>query len=243
MAYITVAEVRAAGLNSLPDQRIQDAIDLWQEVIERYCRQWFEPRSGDFFIDGNNSNTLFLPFPVISLQALYVNGQNLAYDVNHYQVYSSRGLVNDDRRNPRIVLSSGSRNIFAGSEGGRFLAGSQNQRVVGTFGFVEPNGEAPLGVKRALTKLVITKVTQPLYVDPNQPGEDATIALPPTYSSGIITDEWTDWHRIKRESIHQTLPKRADGMTDVIEDPEVRGLLKLYRSPIALAASSTSWRR
>lgn len=239
MTYITVADIRTAGMSiaTADDATVMNAILTWQPIIERITRQFFEPKTCDFYLDGNDSDTLHLPFPVISLSSLYVNNDSNACDVSYYRVYNGRGVPNDDRRNPRIAISSGdgaSRDIYTASHGSHyFRKGKQNQRLVGVFGFTEADGSTPLAIKRALTKLVIIKLAQPLYIDGNNP--QIAPALPPAYSSGIITDEWTDWHRIKREGYNQTLPKRADGMSEIIEDPEIRGLLKLYRAPLSIA--------
>jgi hypothetical protein len=247
-SIITVEDVRNAGLSeaSLSDEAVQAGIDTWQPVVERYCRQWFDPRAGDFYLDGNDSDTLFLPFPIISLSALYANGSAEPIESTYYRVYSGKSAPNDDRRNPRVAFNSASGyngDIFTASYGStRFRRGRQNQRLVGVFGFVEEDGSTPAPIKHALTKLVIQKLTQPMYVDPN--GTTPPPAPPPTYSSGQITDEWTDWHRIKRESHNQALPKRADGMSDTIEDPEIRGILKMYRAPLAMGSpAGFSWKQ
>lgn len=248
--YITVEQVRAAGLSSTTadDATVVAAIELWQEVIDRFCRQWFEPRIGDFYIDGTDSDTIFLSVPIISVAELYLNGSPTPLEQSYYRVYNGRGGPSDDRRNPRIALSGGygHRDIYNAPVGGstRFSKGRGNQRIIGIFGFTEADGSAPLAIQRALTKLVIQKVTAPIYVDPNSATPGIAIAPAPLTNSGIVIEEWTDWHRLKYANVGDTLPVRSDNMGDVIGDAEVRGLLKLYRAPIAIAApSQRSWQR
>jgi hypothetical protein len=249
MSYITVADIRAAGLSSVSvdDATVTAAIALWQNIIEDYCGQWFESRAGDFTLDGTDSDTLHLDFPIITVTALYANNNDVAVDPSYYRVYNGCQRPNDDRRNPRIKFVSpddGYSSIYTAPDGWcRFRKGRQNQRIVGTFGFTEYDGSTPLPIKRALTKLTIQKLATPIYTDINNPSPSAPMALPPLTNSGVVTDEWTDWHRLKFQDINATLPKRADGMTDVIADPEVRGILKLYRRPLSMSApANPTWK-
>jgi hypothetical protein len=237
--YITVADVRAAGLPDtvVGDDAVTAAILLWQDVIERYCRQWFEPRDLDLRIDGTDSDTLHLGIPIIEVEELYMNDGTTPIDSTLYKVYNNRSGYPDDRKNPRIKLRSMydyadifTAPIMAGQL--KFRKGRQNQRIVGTFGYTEADDTAPLAIKRALTKLVIRKATQPMYIAPGV----VPPAPPPLLSSSIVTEEWTDGHRIVYANNVASSPRRADNMSEVIDDPEVRGILKLYRAPIAMAA-------
>ena len=247
MAYCTVADIRNAGLtnHTASDAAVLDAIELCTSLIDLATHQWFEPRMSDFYVDGNDSDTLHLNVPIITLDHLYANHdyENIVEPV-YYRVYNNIGGVCDDRRNPRIkfIGYGGRGNIFLGPDGGtgRFRKGRQNQRLVGTFGYVEADGSTPRPIKRAITKLVIQKIAQPLYVDVNNPDPPIQPALPPIYSNGAVTDEWTDWHRIRRESSAGTfLPRRPSAMSELIDDAEVRGILTRYRSPLFVAATSS----
>ena len=60
MTYIVLSDIRAAGLPSTvaDDSAVNAAVLLWQDVIDRFTRQWFEPRAVDFKTDGTDSDTL-----------------------------------------------------------------------------------------------------------------------------------------------------------------------------------------
>jgi hypothetical protein len=239
MTYIVLSDIRAAGLPDIvaDDDAVNAAILLWQEVIDRYTRQWFEPREVDFKCDGTDSDALHFAIPLITVSALYINDEANPLDPMYYKVYNARSGPEDDRRNPRIKIRA--LNDFADIYTAplapslmKFRKGRQNQRVVGTMGFTEADGSTPAAIKRALTKLVIQKLTTPIYIAPGV----VPPAPPPIITSGVVTEEWTDGHKIKYADTQQTTPRRPDNMSDVISDPEVRGLLKLYRAPIGLAA-------
>lgn len=238
-AYITLADVRAAGVTvgTASDAAVNAAIALWQQVIERYCRQWFDERPADFRVDGTDSDTIHLGIPIITLSALYINDDTSPLDPTLYRIYTRREMPDDDRWNPRIKIRSLNdfADIYTAPIGNvqKFRKGRQNQRLVGTFGFTEADGSTPAAIKRALLKLVIQKVTTPLYVDPAGPPPPAP---PPPIMSGIVAEEQTDGHMIRYANVFDVAPRRADNMMDVIQDPEIRGLLKLYRAPIAMAA-------
>lgn len=146
MSYATVADALDEGVpTAIPDSTIQQELDTWSQFIDRACRQWFEPRSYTFDCDGNDSNRLFFPVPIISVTALYVNGDfTNVLDPARYRVYNSRNMAQDDRRNPKIALTPNGMTIFSGppigawgAPGPCFLRGIRNQRVVGTFGYTE----------------------------------------------------------------------------------------------------------
>jgi hypothetical protein len=117
-----------------------------------------------------------------------------------------------------------------------FRTGQQNQYIRGLFGYVEDDGSPPPLIKRALLKLVIDKLTRPLY-----PG--TVNVTPPPLIAGLLREEWTDGHRIKVEPSGGVLKVRAPGLFGVTDDPEVLGILRLYRAPIGIAtAASPSFR-
>ena len=146
--YVTVDEVRLAG--ALPpevtDEQIELSILKQQELIDRVTRQFFEVRSGELLLDGSGSDILHLPFPIIELEALYLNENEAAEPEDNYRVYAGRSKLQDDRRNPKIALYASStdsiftrRSVSSATGGSIFVKGRQNQKLVGQFGFVEPD--------------------------------------------------------------------------------------------------------
>src|SRR5262245_44357818 len=114
MAYATVADARTEGVpTSIVDATVQAQINRWSQFIDKACRQWFESRAVTIDLDGNDSRLLHLPVPVITLTALYMNGDfDNAVDTDNYKVYSNQTAVRDDRRNPKIMLASAGVGLF-----------------------------------------------------------------------------------------------------------------------------------
>lgn len=234
--YITASDVRSAGLADPPtDAQVTAAIPLCQQILERYCRQWFEPRPLTFKFDGNDSNTVFLGIPIISVTYLRINGQTSDLDPAKYHVYNSRAYP-DDRRNPKIRLgdSTDPGSIFDGEIRGHsrlhFLKGPQNQEISGTFGFLESDDTCPLAIKEALVAMVIEKLKNPLA------GASVVSTAPTQTYGGVIIEEETDGHRRKWANNVSAAPlsTRRAGL-DALLTPYVKDLLSLYRAPIGVA--------
>lgn len=241
--YISVSDVRAAGVNMDPpdDATIQSAICLWQQVLERVTRQWFRPIATSFRLDGTDSDALHLPVPIISIDELRINDSEDALGADRYRVYNGT-LLPDDRKNPRIKLRDNwgyQRDIYTAPDRtsrARFFKGRQNQYVSGVFGYVEPDGSTPAMIKRALLKLVIKALATPLV------GGGSSGLIPPPLTSGVVSEEWTDGHKIKWQISGGELKPKAPGLSGLIDDPEVQMIVKLYKSPIGMAApANPTW--
>jgi hypothetical protein len=232
--YITVDDVRNAGLTDDPpsDATILSAILLWQSFIERATRQWFSPKTLTFSLDGTDSDTLHFGIPIISISSLQINNEGSDLDTTLYKTYS--GVTYPlDRQNPRIKLIdqfNEERDIFTAplNENRRlFRKGRQNQLVSGSFGYVEADGSTPLLIQRALTKLVIEKLQQPLVA--------SGAAAPPPLVGGVVIEEWTDGHKIKYAQSGGALKPRPAGLAGITNDQEILGIIRMFRSPIAMA--------
>lgn len=241
--YISVADVRAAGLNTTPpdDATIFASILLWQQVLERVTRQWFRPITCEFYLDGTDSDTLHLPVPIISISELRINTDTNALDTARYRVYAGRQLP-DDRKNPRIKLVDNfgyMRDIYTASDRtsrSRFYKGRQNQFVRGVFGYVEPDGSTPALIKRALLKLVVADLLNPVLPD------TSPAITPPPITAGIVREEVTDGHSIKYDTVGGEIKARAPGLSGLINDPEVQTIVKLYKAPIGMATpANPTW--
>lgn len=234
--YISVSDVRSQGINTDPpdDATIQSSIALWQQVLERATRQWFRPVELEMYLDGNDSDTLHFAIPIISIEELIINDNTSALSTNSYKVYNSTQYP-DDRKNPRIKLVHDyyyRRDIYTASDPYtrlKFYKGRQNQYVKGVFGYVESDGSTPLLIKRALMKLVINDLGNPIV-----PSTDYLV--PPPLTTGNIQEEWTDGHKIKYQISGGELRSRAPGLAGLINDPEVQRIITLYKAPIGIAA-------
>jgi hypothetical protein len=234
--YNDVADVRAMGLTDPPftDAQILEALTTWQMVLERACRQWFYDRELTLQLDGNDSDTLHLGVPIISVEYLKINRSDLELSTDRYEVYNRQ--YPDDRRNPKIRLRHSRQlsdiYIAPWSLGElKFHKGYRNQEIKGRFGFIEPDGSTPAPIKHAHLKLTIEKLTHPYYVPAGE--------VPPTPSevyAGVVVEEKTDGHSIKYGS--SSYKERRVGLSGITQDPEILDIIKLYRAPIALALQS-----
>lgn len=240
MGYATVAEIRAEGLTDAtkyPDLLVQGAIDLSSQYIERATRQWFESRSLTVRMDGNDSDRLFLPVPVISISELYINDRFEAANLlpaADYVVYNGRSFP-DDRKNPKVELVNQRRSIFqvpALQFGKRiFMKGKRNQKMVGTFGYTEADGTTPLLIKRACKKMTLRFVEILASSGTGTSGSS---------NSGSIIGESTDGHFIQY-ALQSSLGINGATM-GISKDGEVEQILALYRAPLAIAVpGSTSF--
>lgn len=228
--YVTVQEIRDAGLADPPsDAEVQSQIGLWQSFLERATRQWFRPINLELYVDGNDSDTLHFGIPIISIETLKINGDSTALDASYYKVYNADQYP-IDKQNPRIKLVdtwADQRDIFTASmRYGRtlFRKGRQNQYVKGVFGYLD-NGACPKLIKRALIKLVIEKMTNPIV-----PGTGGV--TPPPVMGGQIIEEWVDGHKRKWAD---TSTRKTYGLSGITSDQEILDIIRLYRAPIGLA--------
>lgn len=224
--YIDVDDVRAAGLlvADFPDTAVEASILLWQSFLDRACRQWFYPADMTILFDGDNTDIIHFGVPIISVEYLKINGCDYVLDPSQYSVYN-------DEKNPKIALNRtrvGFPTSFASDLA--FYKGRKNQEIKGEFGCVTEAREAPPLIKRALLKLVIEKLTKPLYGSP--PGDE-----PPTVVAGVVIEERTDGHSIRYDTGASFSDKRA-GLSGITTDSEVLDIIKLYRAPLGIAATS-----
>lgn len=243
--YATVADIRAEGLTdttTYPDSRVQRALNLWAATIERLTGRFFNARAATLITDGNDTDTLFLPVPIINVTKLFKNNRfNDPADVvnpSTYRVYNRvqpvPGMGDDDRDNPKIVLVRGGsssdffQNAVDGLAGYRgFMRGHQNQMIVGTFGYTEDGiGATPLLIQRALIKLVLRNIDQ------LAPG--STPIDPLAQQKGQIISETTDGH-----TVQFAMPKKQNPLIELTGDPEVNQIIRLFRRPPSIRVTGT----
>jgi hypothetical protein len=234
--YITVQDVRDEGLleADYSDDEVLAQIELWQAMIERICRQWFVPKILTMSIDGTDSDAIHFGVPIIDIEYIRINGSTVDLDTSYYKVYSGVQYP-DDRRNPRIKLinSTDITDIYSSPlsySNLKFRKGRQNTEIKGTFGFVDSDGLTPKPIKRALLKLVIEKMINPLYTSTGV----ATLSVPPLIS-GLIQEEVTDGHKIKYTS-QQILPRKASPFSGITSDQEIIDILNYFRAPVGVAS-------
>jgi len=214
--YVTVQDIRDEGITvaELSDDRALFLTTGWQKWFEARVGQWFTPKDLELEFDGNGSRVLWLPVPIIDVTALYINDDfTNAVDTDNYTVYN-RYVPDDDRKNPRIKLKRSTTDIFSAASGYKFVAGDLNQKVVGSFGYIEEDGSVPYGVWRAIIQLVVT--TMEVLSD----GDIDAMR------SGRVIEEVTDRHRIEFSSLWDDIQQWSPtGLTDV------DNALAMYRKP------------
>jgi hypothetical protein len=234
MAYIAASFLRPAPYNlpasDFPDAFVESQLTVWQEILERACRQWFESRAAVIKLDGTGSDAIHFSVPIILCNSLTVNAGDDVLETEYYEVYNNRTAYPDDRRNPRIKLVQGdNRDIFRSSFGPRqFNKGRRNQTVDGTWGFTEADGSTPEAIKHALALTVIDQITNPAIEPP------AGTSVSPVVPTGLIIEEETDDHRAKWEPAGGATKARPGGLAPMFT-PEVQRIITLYKSPIGIA--------
>lgn len=232
--YITTQDLNLEGAGIFGqdmEARATRRIQYWSATVDRICRQWFESRAVDLLVDGTGTATLWLPFPIITCTALYVNDVfTTALDSTYYKVYNRNNGAVDDRRNPKITLHPSGSDLYARLlSRGIFTRGDQNQKISGTFGFVDLDGNTPAEIKRAVTKLVM-KDLAPLGgatgTEPSPPG--------PAPLGGIVGIT------VDRNTYRFTAPAMSrvpSGTMMWTGDAEVDSILAAHRGPILLGVS------
>jgi hypothetical protein len=235
--YAAVSDVRAVGLDAsiADDDTVLAALEIWQAFLERATRQWFVPKSIVLKVDGTDSDTIHFGVPIISIDYVRLNDDPNNLDTALYRVYNAVRYP-DDRRNPRIKLvNERELDIYTAPIVGRqqrFRKGRQNQEIKGTFGYVEDDGSVPKLIKRALVKLVVEKLTHPIYTAGGSP----TAAPPsPPPILGEVLEEWTDGHKLKYGTVGSETTPRAIGLVGMTNDQEIHDIIKLYKAPLGIA--------
>lgn len=238
--YCSLQDIRDEGITvaMASDIQVLNAISVCQEFIDRACRQWFLPKQLVLGLDGTDSDTLHFGVPIIQIDSIKLNNSPDNLDPAFFRVYNAR-VYPDDRRNPRIKLIRADeiRDIFTAPhpyDRLKFRKGRQNQEIVGSFGYLEPDGTTPKLIQRALCKLVISKLQNPLFVDPT-----VTPTVPPAPPIvGPLIEEETDDHKQKYAQAGGTVAARRPGLSGITDDQEILDIISLHRAPIGLATPS-----
>lgn len=214
--YVTLDDIRDEGfdVDTVSDDRAIFLSKGWQDWIEHKTGQWFYPRELTMYFDGSDARSLWLNIPIITLTSLYMNDDfNNVVDESVYAVYN-RYYPEDDRKNPRIkVKTSLASDIFTGSYNtNKFLTGDQNQKLIGTFGYVEEDMSVPFAIKRAIMVLIS------ISVENLSDGDIDVMAV------GRKIEEVTDRHRVKFADLWDRL-----GVWNPTGITEVDQALAMYR--------------
>lgn len=224
-----IANGKAKGITTDYDEsELLALISQAMAFIDRHTRQWFNARTFDdskpILIEGNNSETLFLPVPILEITAIRKEAGSQILDPLFYQVFNGRSFP-DDRKNPMIKLRQEDDDVL-------FVSSSKWMRGVravltGVFGYLEEDGSTPLLIQRATLKLALIYAAKTL-------GESAAAAA--DGDLGPIKREKTDLHEIEyfdpRSS--QADKKGLNEGSGLSGDDEIDDIIAAFRGPILI---------
>lgn len=236
--YTTVAAIRADGWaqTAYSDAVVQGAIQRSTELIDKICRQWFEPRFKRVSLDAKRIDQLWVKVPIIAINDVRIDDEYLFLE--EFEIYNrhlTHGIVNpDDRSDPRIAWGDGRepvdvRRLYGG---GRFPKARKSVVVRGVFGYTElgPNdyngetavdsqipisyGQTPGPIARAATKLAIR------YMVPFDDSDEMTKA------SSVISEKTRDQSYTLAGVPDSELGFGLSG------DTEIDKILMMYMAPL-----------
>lgn len=207
--------------DSYDRKSIEKEIKTASSFIDYHTRQFFNSRSKTIRLEGNNSNVLLFPIPIISVSEVRLNDDTVGTDLTNFEFFNNRGNIPDDRRNPRIKIFEHNRNIFRGSLGRAFLRGTMTE-IDGYFGFIDEDGSTPALIQKAVNRMVISSVSNPIST---------------TSTGGLIGPK-----KSERVDLHETEYYQPDDVQGgpsgkISGDVEVDRIINMFRSPIAIGGS------
>lgn len=200
-----------------PKAIVENEIKIAMEFIDLQCRQWFEPRSKIFRLEGRNSNVMLFNIPIISMSEIRINSETVGADLRNFEIFD--GVQN--RRNPRVKLQTGFRNIYTSTYGRTFRRATYTE-FEGMYGFVEEDGSTPLLIQKAMMILVVNAIKSSIVIDSALAGV------------GALKREKTDLHETE---YFQPDEVRGGSSGALSGDIEVDRIIKMYRGPISIGGS------
>jgi len=209
---------------SVPRFRGEALIEQFSDFIDEQTGQFFNKRAADVALEGNNTDTMWLPVPIIEITSLILNNAEPALtegEDEDYVAFKGRARPQDDRRNPRIKLGiRANDSIFSGPRHNRFIKRTLTH-IVGYFGFLEPDGSTPLLIKKAVIILVAKEI--------NTPSTSSSATL------GALKRVKVDLHEKEffklGDSGVATPPANMSGV------PEVDQIIAKFKTPIRMGGS------
>lgn len=157
-AYTSIARLRAEGVTTAmaSDDRLAELIAEASDEIDRITRWWFEPRELTLALNGNGQRILALPAPPIEIESVTL-GEVAATD---WDAQGWAPVETPKRPHPALVR----RGCLA------WPTGTGNVTVVGTFGYVEADGDdgrTPRAIRRA-AELMVIRMARPLMAEADE---------------------------------------------------------------------------
>lgn len=212
----------------LTKRRATGLINSHMQFIDRATRNFFNKRSGTFHIEGDNGPTLYLPVPIIEITSMKLNSSDIVLtegEDNDFVAFSGRQSPTDDRKNPMIKLNvgRGRSSIFQGITN-RIFARHTLTEIIGSFGYLEPDGSTPEPIKRAMKLLIFKELNVPL----------SSTGSTGTTQAGPLRRLKVDLH--EQEFFASGVAER-DKKSHLSGIHEVDVILAQYKSPIIVSGS------
>lgn len=225
--YVTVAEVRAEGVPAtISDDIISLRIKKWEAIIERLTGQvYYVISPGELEFEGNNSDILHFNLPLIAVTSLRVNNDTDAMSADEYRVFNGRRPPQDDRQNPKIMLTGLRSNSLYTKHHGMFQQG-MSQYVTATWGYVDddPDNPGSFITPPPIQDCVKQMVTLELNGYYESGGGVAMIPTTP------LRRERTDAHEVEYQLV------RDARVTWSMLPKHIADTLALYRGPIQVTS-------
>lgn len=207
--YATVSDLRAEGVLDIvaDDDRLTALLDEASRLIDQVTGQFFEPRLLVLRLPGRDAPSVYPPYHPIRIDEASV--WELPLDPSQLDLEGAP--VMPGSQGPRVTRMRGV-----------FSIGARNVRLVGLWGYTEPDGTAlgrtPLAIRRAAMLLVLRWLV-PL-------GDDEDLGQ---RGRRVIAESTRD------QSIrYSDVAASAHGLSD---DPEVDALLAPYVRRSAMGAA------
>jgi hypothetical protein len=240
--YCSIASLRADGLTTTKadDAKAQRKIIQASRLVEMFTGRVFSPVPKILRVDGTNSRGLPLEEPIVAIQGLAVSlvsqftSSDLQVLADTFRIYNRHLTLNilnpDDRESPRIEFVHDDDlkgvNYVVPTSGYRLTQliwpkGQQNCRIVGVFGYTEPDGSwcgrTPEMIQEVTRLLVFRYLPNP-----------GTNARDDAVKRGRLLSEHT-----KDQGYQLQRMSQFGGYTG---DPEIDGILSAFTRPAKFGA-------
>lgn len=218
--YVSVADVRLEGVpDSVSNARIESRIAKWEAIVEKVTRNVFRVLTpGELIFDGSNSDILHFDIPLVEVTSVIINEEETELDSDEYRAYTGKSQPQDDRTNPKIILTGNRTNSLFRRTHGMFYKGL-DQAITASWGYVDDDPDnpgsyiTPPPIVQVLTELVALDLDGYFESDPSGKALSS------------IRRERTDGHELEYQIIEDTkviwnfIPR------------SIADILSLYRSP------------
>lgn len=240
-AYCSIADIRDEGVPvaDFSDSVVQNRILRVSRLVDMYTGRFFEPRSLQYTVSGQQSRVLFLDHPIISLTQLSIDGVVIApVDLIVFNRHISESLVHpDDRENPRIELLQPVTGDLLFAIGIKVIPrGQLNILIDGVFGYTDPDG-SPQGATPELichaVKLMVMRELHPMFT-----GQDERASFGRSYAIKRLKTRDQEIEYADPAAVAGAGGRGVTGIGPFTGDPEIDAILMRYRRPMHIGSSS-----